>query len=379
MNSLFENPGLFHIGRKIIVNLDFKNQVNCRHVCRSWNTFIEYLSSKISKEHLTKLLEKFSERRSLSYSEKVSWKRLIRCSCANFEDLRILNLYLQHVLIENNFSRDKNHSNWNSPLKKFVFLGNIKMVKLIIENKLDEIDKNDWTILHEAVECGHIEIVKYLRKIWYFSSWSIQRLEENSLHRNPLHIASKNGNLEMVKILMPDPNNGTLVSDRYGYNPLHIAVTEGHIGIVDYVSRNIGGLKSRNNQGNTPLHIALKIGNIDMMKLLFKKVDEKCIELKDRDGKTVIHTATGNGYTRILRMFCQKANKTILKARDSEGNTPLHLAAIIGHFECVKVLMDYKSRLGIEEMLKIRNKATFTAIDMARHHGYFHIVEYLKS
>ena len=176
MNSFFEIPGLCHIGKKIIFSLNFKNQANCRYVCRSWNTFIEDLSSKMSKEHLTMLLDNFSERRSLSYSEKVTWKRLIRCSCANFEHLPIFNLYLKYALKENHFSSDQNLlgtiiGNWNSPLQKFVSLGNIKMVKLIIENKvLDEINNKDWTVIHEAVDCGHTEIVKYLSNCKWFIS-----------------------------------------------------------------------------------------------------------------------------------------------------------------------------------------------------------------
>ena len=207
---------------------------------------------------------------------------------------------------------------------------------------------------------------------------SIQKLKENSLHRNPLHIASQNGNLEMVKILMPNPNNCKLVSDRHGFTPIHIAVTEGHIDIVEYVSRDIRGLNNRNNQGNTPLHIALKIGNFDMVNLLSKIVNEKCIELLDHQRRNVIHTAAINGQVEVLKMFCQKVNITILKICDREGNTPLHLAAKFGHFECVKVLIDFKSNWQIMVMLKIRNKAKFNAIDLAQENDHLQIVEYLE-
>ena len=133
MNSFFEIPGLCHIGRKIIFSLNFKNQVNCRHVCRSWNTFIEELSSKMSKDHLIILLEKISEKRSLSSYKKMNWKCFIRFSCATFEYLSIFNLYVKHALIENHFAWDKNGRVWNSPLQIFVSLGNVKMVKLILK------------------------------------------------------------------------------------------------------------------------------------------------------------------------------------------------------------------------------------------------------
>ena len=377
MNSFFEIPGLCHIGRKIIFSLNFKNQAICRHVCRSWNTFIEDLSSKMSKEHLIILLEKISEKRSLSFYKKVNWKCFILLSCATFEYLTIFNLYVKHALIENDFAWDRNGRIWNSPLQIFVSLGNIKMVKLILENSLDIIHSYDWTILHEAVEQGHTDTVKFLLENHYIYMSSIQKLKENSLHRNPLHIASQNGNLEMVKILMPNPNNCKLVSDRHGFTPIHIAVTEGYMDIVEYFINNVTQFNRRDTKGNSPLHKALKIGNFDMVKLITENVNEKCIRLLDDYGRNVIHTAAKNGYVEVLKIFCQKAKRPILKARDRDGNTPLHLAAKFGHFECVKVLIDFKISFSIIEMLKIRNNAKLKAIDLARENDHFQIVEYL--
>ena len=38
---MVENPGLFHIGEKILKNLDVESQVICRLVKRSWNHLFE--------------------------------------------------------------------------------------------------------------------------------------------------------------------------------------------------------------------------------------------------------------------------------------------------------------------------------------------------
>ena len=77
MDTFFENPGLCHIGKEITTNLDFKSLITCRLVCKSWNDHIEVLTSKISLEHLQQLLDKFTESRSMSESEKKLWIKFL--------------------------------------------------------------------------------------------------------------------------------------------------------------------------------------------------------------------------------------------------------------------------------------------------------------
>ena len=55
MKAFMENPGLLHIGEKIIHNLDFKTQSTCRLVKRSWNIVLEKEASR-SKKNLDALL-----------------------------------------------------------------------------------------------------------------------------------------------------------------------------------------------------------------------------------------------------------------------------------------------------------------------------------
>ena len=55
MEAFMKNPGLLHIGEKIIHNLDFKTQSTCRLVKRSWNIVLEKEASR-SKKNLDALL-----------------------------------------------------------------------------------------------------------------------------------------------------------------------------------------------------------------------------------------------------------------------------------------------------------------------------------
>ena len=386
MSSFFEKPGLSHIGSKILFSLDFVNQANCRQVCRLWNQIIEELFSKmilkISLEHLKVLLDKFSERRSLKPFEKASWNRFIMSSFELFGDSnsnKYFELYMNHVL---STTRQRNWFRDYTPTHEFVFLGNIKMVKFILSNGLHSFNANDWTILHEAIEFGQLEIVKYLVVGGYFSKFKA------------LHVASKCGNLEIIKMLAPNPKHighfscGLLLPnhielegdsvklDNYGNNPIHTAATEGHIAIVEYFIQNVDGLNATDKEGNTALHLALKNSEFEIVKLIAENVDQECIEISDDEDRNVIHTAALNGEVECLKLLCQKTDKINLKVH-SDGNTPLHYAAEYGHLDCIQVLMEFKS---IRDMVGVcRNRDMFTPVELAQKYNHHEIVDYLKS
>ena len=368
MKPLFENPGLSHIGSKILLCLDFLTQAKCRKVCRLWNQIIEELFSKMLPktclEHLNVLIDDFSTRNSLKQSEKANWYCFIRRSYKHFEDYNInkyFKLYLKYVL---NTTRKRNWFRNYTPTHEFVFCGNTKMVKCILRNGLDVYDPEFWTILDEAIEFGHVEIVKYLVDAQYFS-----KVEA-------LNIAGGKGNLEIIKMLAPYPKHVVLNRDQNGYNPIHNAVTKGHIEIVEYFIQNVRGLKARYEEGNTPLHLALKESELEIVKLIADNVDDQCIELLDNFGRNVIHTAAINGEVECLKLLCQKTDKIDVKVQ-SDGNTPLHYAAEYGYLDCVEVLMEFKSirnSAGVS-----RNRDMLTPVELAQKYKRYEIVDYLNS
>ena len=240
------------------------------------------------------------------------------------------------------------------------------MVKSIIGNGLDGFIHCDWgwTIMHEAIEYGHIEIVKHLIVSTYFSEYKA------------LHIASECGNLEITKMLVPDPKHASMNSDQNGNNLIHNAVTGGHIAIVEYFIQNVEELKARDKQGNTPLHLALKNSELEIVKLIAENFDQKCIEICDREDRNVIHTAAINGEVECLKLLCQKTDKIDLKVK-SDGNTPLHYAAEYGHLDCVEVLMEFKS---IRNLAGVSwNADMLTPLELAQKYNHHEIVNYLNS
>ena len=128
MSPFFHNPGLLHIGKKILRRMDIKTQATCRLVCKSWNNHIEDIASKISVEHLQQLLEKFTEARSMTESEKKKWNKFFILIFRHSETKsnKFLKSYLKHVFTRNIQYGD---SSKKSPKFEFVHCGNTKMVQ----------------------------------------------------------------------------------------------------------------------------------------------------------------------------------------------------------------------------------------------------------
>ena len=141
MEAFVENPGLRHIGEKILRNLDFKTQLSCRLVNKSWNLILETEAGK-SKIDLKKLQPRI--RKSLmnqsgrnrkspnedydTFARGYDWIYFVGFILPNVDNPWI-NIYLQKCIkyqIENGFP--------SNPLQHFAMNRNVKMVKFILED-----------------------------------------------------------------------------------------------------------------------------------------------------------------------------------------------------------------------------------------------------
>ena len=104
MDSFFENPGLSHIGKKILKTLDIKSLSNCRLVCKLWNNEIEAMASKISFQDLEQFLEKYTKARSMSPEEHEIWNNFLVSIYEHSQTRRskpnlFMKLYLKHFFL----------------------------------------------------------------------------------------------------------------------------------------------------------------------------------------------------------------------------------------------------------------------------------------
>ena len=127
----FENPGLSHIGKNILKNLDIKTLASCRLVCKAMNIEIEDLASKVSLEFLKQLLQKYTFERSMSLEEHNVWYKFLvsifeHSQNAGSKSNLFMKLYLKHFFMKNTKNALKLR---RSPFHEFVYNGNIKLVR----------------------------------------------------------------------------------------------------------------------------------------------------------------------------------------------------------------------------------------------------------
>ena len=171
MEAFMENPGLCHIGEKILSYLDFKTQLSCRLVNKSWNLILETEATK-SKIDLKKLQLRI--RKSLMTYD---WIQFLGFIIPNVDNPWINN-YLQKYIkyqIENGFP--------SNPLQHFAMKRNVKMVNFILEEILYETrERYNWNkldgdfmefkqTLKLAIENQDTEIVECFKA--YLKLWKV--------------------------------------------------------------------------------------------------------------------------------------------------------------------------------------------------------------
>ena len=254
--------------------------------------------------------------------------------------------------------------------------GNLKLLQeLIMHNKdyINDVDKKNLTPLHHAVSEGHIEIVNYLL------SNKADVSVKNNQGWNVYHIASNKGNLKILQELIMHNKDYINDVDQYNLTPLHHAVSEGHIEIVNYLLSNKADVSVKNDQGwnvyhraankgnlkllqelimhnkdyindvdkmnLTPLYHAVTKGHIEMVNyLLSNKAD---VSVKNDQGWNVYHSAAYKGNLQILQELIMH-NKDYINDVDQYNMTPLYHAVSEVHIEIVNYLLSNKADVSVK-------------------------------
>ena len=299
MELFFENQGLCHIGEKILHNLDFKSQMDCRSVTKSWKAIVDKIHQNVHNNFLKNHFSQLDKDKKINRKMWSKFAKMIRKE-APF----IAKCYLLHFIL-------KHHGKlFEMPLITFLKVGNLRMVAFILKNSLFWM--NNWTLeLKKATDIGLAEVVKCLITYTPFQMYSSVR---PIFYENLMFLAAENGHLEVMKIFFQklNPHFAYAVFGqghcRY-HTILHIASEKGHTEIMQYFVNMFGNDKTKLNVKDekggcfaiTPIELAVIDNQLGVVKILCDALD-----FNMREKTNLVSKAVSSGNAKIIDYLLDK-------------------------------------------------------------------------
>ena len=186
------------------------------------------------------------------------------------------------------------------------------------------VDKKGRTPLHLAARHGHLDIVKALTVPFDALPDSYGITDNEGC--TPLHLAARHGHEEIVKELLSNAiikvgitkmnsnfdvlmNAETKVDipDKNGFTPLHYATYEGNLDIVKTLISAKANVDIPDFENRTPLHYAVQKGNLDIVKALISA--KANVYSPDFENRTPLYYAAYKGNRDILKALITAAEE----------------------------------------------------------------------
>lgn len=239
------------------------------------------------------------------------------------------------------------------------------------------------TCLHYAVELGNEAFVRHLLLRKGVDPNQKESFQEGDNCRGftPLHIASKNGDIGMVEVLLESKLlNLNMQSNSAGgffaMSPLHLACLLKKYEVVKVLLKAGADLDKVDALGRTPLHclttgVSFHATNraVDVLRSMLKNKNCSKLDAKDCNGRTFLHNIAASGNSILLDpVFALKRLKQeeLVNTTDDIGYTCLHCAingSLYGFSKpksVVRVLLENGANVGAKD------KKGRTAIDLAK-------------
>ena len=144
--------------------------------------------------------------------------------------------------------------------------------------------------------------------------------------RSGLHLAASNDHIKIVEFLHEHGADLNL-TDRQGRTPLHASVENSgrYLCLQFFLNENVN-IHSTDNDGLTAWHLAALKGNAHALSVLKDSVpwQEMCLRLKDNDGRTPLHYGAQSCSKETLIFLLDHSDKDAIHDKSSDGMTALH-------------------------------------------------------
>ncbi|KAK4408558.1 Ankyrin repeat-containing protein [Sesamum angolense] len=265
----------------------------------------------------------------------------------------------------------------DTPLHSAARAGNVDAVRDIINGAAGEEELRELlskqnsageTALYVAAEYGYFELVTEMIKHYDLVDAGIKA--RNGF--DALHIAAKQGDLEVVKVLMEAHPELSMTVDTTNATALHTAATQGRIEIVNFFLESESSLATiAKSNGKTALHSSARNGHVKVVKALVGK-DPGITIRTDKKGQTALHMAAKGQNLEVVEELI-RADPSTINMVDTKGNTVLHIATRKGRAQFVKMLLSQN-----ETDTKVVNRSNETAFDTAEKLGHSDIIAILQ-
>ncbi|CAK9176541.1 unnamed protein product [Ilex paraguariensis] len=223
---------------------------------------------------------------------------------------------------------------------------------------VNEVNELGETALYTAAEKGHLEVVKEF--LTYTNNETLSKKNRSGF--DPLHIAASQGHHAIVQVLLDhDPGLSKTIGPSNA-TPLITAATRGHTAVVhELLSKDCSLLEISRSNGKNALHLAARQGHVDIVKALLDK-DPQLARRKDKKWQTALHMAVKGVSCEVVKLLLD-ADAAIVMLPDKFGNTALHVATrkkrpeIVNELLCLPdtnvnaLTRDHKTALDIAEEL----------------------------
>jgi len=159
-----------------------------------------------------------------------------------------------------------------TPLHTAAWSGNAEVVKYLVKHgaKVNAVDDNGRTPLTNSVYLDSLEVVQILLENGAEIDPKICPSEGscNFMDGTALHIATKKGKIDYVKLFVKNKKNIDIKDDNYCRTALHYAAIKGYKKIAEILIKNGADINIKDNNKKTSLYYAKKHGNYELVEFL---------------------------------------------------------------------------------------------------------------
>lgn len=212
----------------------------------------------------------------------------------------------------------------------------ISVLRLFINHGANIADKtlNGNTVLHLACKNGNVELCKYCLS----EDESILN-EEDCIGWNASLYAAFYEQIETLTFLRENYQRLRITSKKTLVNILHMACLNGNNDLYLHIKDAYPDIQlNADTKGRSLLQYAARGGNREILKDLLSK--KRKLEIKNDDEIKILHIACLYGHEEMCRDIISQFPDTI-HARDEDGLHAVHFAAVGGHVPVVNLLMKF--------------------------------------